>query len=146
MKSLRDAATRAEVVQRVRRLAPDTQRQWGTMDCTKMLAHVNESLRMATGELPVRFKKTPLRFRLVRNAVIYLLPFPKGTPTAPELISRTPEEFGAEADAFCRRVEAFPQEVPGGWPVHPVFGQLSAKDWGVLAYRHTDHHLRQFGV
>jgi len=27
-----------------------------------------------------------------------------------------------------------------------VFGRLSAKQWGVLMYRHVDHHLRQFGV
>jgi hypothetical protein len=32
------------------------------------------------------------------------------------------------------------------WPAHPAFGQLSRKDWGVLVYKHIDHHLRQFGV
>ena len=29
---------------------------------------------------------------------------------------------------------------------HPAFGKLSPRAWGVLAWRHTDHHLRQFGV
>jgi hypothetical protein len=32
------------------------------------------------------------------------------------------------------------------WPVHPLFGPLSARAWGVLTIRHCDHHLRQFGV
>jgi hypothetical protein len=32
------------------------------------------------------------------------------------------------------------------WPEHPAFGRLSASQWGVLAHRHVDHHLRQFGV
>ena len=27
-----------------------------------------------------------------------------------------------------------------------LFGQLSNDEWGVLGYRHLDHHLRQFGV
>ena len=31
-------------------------------------------------------------------------------------------------------------------PVHPAFGDITTQAWGVLAYRHTDHHLRQFGV
>lgn len=32
------------------------------------------------------------------------------------------------------------------WPEHPAFGKLSTKDWGVLVYRHIDHHFKQFGV
>jgi hypothetical protein len=29
---------------------------------------------------------------------------------------------------------------------HAVFGAMTATDWYRWAYRHTDHHLRQFGV
>jgi hypothetical protein len=32
------------------------------------------------------------------------------------------------------------------WPLHPIFGRMSLRAYGVLAYKHTDHHLRQFGV
>ena len=32
------------------------------------------------------------------------------------------------------------------WPVSPVFGKLTRKDYGVLSYRHLDHHLTQFGA
>jgi hypothetical protein len=32
------------------------------------------------------------------------------------------------------------------WPVHPIFGTLSPLAWGVLVYRHVDHHFTQFGV
>lgn len=28
----------------------------------------------------------------------------------------------------------------------PAFGRLTRPAWGVLSYRHIDHHLRQFGV
>ena len=31
-------------------------------------------------------------------------------------------------------------------PETPAFGPLSARGWGVLTYRHLDHHLLQFGV
>jgi hypothetical protein len=29
---------------------------------------------------------------------------------------------------------------------HPFFGKMSAKEWGLIAHKHMDHHLRQFGV
>ena len=29
---------------------------------------------------------------------------------------------------------------------HPAFGDISYDDYGVLIAKHTDHHLRQFGV
>jgi len=29
---------------------------------------------------------------------------------------------------------------------HPLFGALTATEWGKFSYRHADHHLRQFGV
>ena len=32
------------------------------------------------------------------------------------------------------------------WPLHPAFGRLSTNEWGVLGYKHTNHHLTQFGV
>ena len=31
-------------------------------------------------------------------------------------------------------------------PVHGFFGTMSVADWQRWAYKHTDHHLRQFGV
>jgi len=29
---------------------------------------------------------------------------------------------------------------------HGVFGKMSVADWQRWAYKHTDHHLRQFGL
>jgi hypothetical protein len=32
------------------------------------------------------------------------------------------------------------------WAAHPAFGRMSHRAWGVLGYRHLDHHFRQFGI
>ena len=32
------------------------------------------------------------------------------------------------------------------WAVHPMFGPLSGQEWGLLCWKHMDHHLRQFGA
>ena len=31
-------------------------------------------------------------------------------------------------------------------PMHGNFGTMSVRDWQRWAYRHTNHHLRQFGI
>jgi hypothetical protein len=31
-------------------------------------------------------------------------------------------------------------------PVHGFFGTMSVADWQRWAYKHADHHLRQFGL
>jgi hypothetical protein len=29
---------------------------------------------------------------------------------------------------------------------HPIFGELTEREWMRWGYLHTDHHFRQFGV
>jgi hypothetical protein len=31
-------------------------------------------------------------------------------------------------------------------PTHGFFGDMSVRDWQRWAYKHSDHHLRQFGL
>ena len=102
---------------------------------------------MADGKLPARNWKGILRSPPVRYLAIHWLPFPKGVPTAPELISRDPAGFSEELDAVRRGIQSFAtMDRNRTWPEHPAFGFISSETWGVLGYRHTDHHLRQFGV
>ena len=104
---------------------------------------------MALGELPVKpsgkrvFQVFPLK-----HLLLYLAPFPKGAPTAPELLQGVPsddfETDKARLGELLTRIAHGPHEGPG--PAHPLFGALSRQEWGVATYKHTDHHLRQFGV
>lgn len=147
-KSLFHDASQAELRARLSRLDAATPARWGTMACPRMLAHVADALRMATGELPVPARRVPLlRNPLVRHLILYWLRFPKGAPTAPQLVKRAPESCDAEiraVDALLTRFVDRPVGEP--LPEHPAFGRLSREQWGVLGYKHMDHHLRQFGV
>ena len=142
-----ERGARDELARRMESIPPERRPLWGKMSSGQMLAHVNASLAMATGELPTKPKRTPLATPLVRWLVIYKMPWPKGTPTAPELLSTPPGEWAAELARFRELLERAGTRSPDGdWPRHPAFGQLKGKDWGVLTYRHLVHHLRQFGV
>ena len=143
-----DPSVRASFAARVKRLNRDSKAEWGKFNATGMLAHLNDSYRMFTGELKCKPKNLPLRFTPIKQLVIYVAPFPKGAPTAPELLARCDSAvLEEEKNAFEAMITRLSTVKPGD-PLteHPAFGALTYKAYGVLMARHTDHHLRQFGV
>jgi hypothetical protein len=147
MKSAWNISDRRELQRRVEALRPETRGRWGSMTAPQMVAHLADSLRMALGDLSCTPKKSPIRYTPLKQLIIYWLPFPKGVPTAVELITRAPATWQAEIDALNSLLEQFARrDRTGQWPDHPAFGRMHGTAWGVLVYRHMDHHLRQFGV
>jgi hypothetical protein len=148
MATMWDPSTRQHFQDRVDRLTPSVTPQWGKFHVAGMLAHLNDSYRMAIGELPVKSKWFPFRYPPLRQLVVYALPFPKNAPTAPELLARCGSaEFEAERHTFHEWMERLGHITSDSQLVpHPAFGNLTHKAYGVLMARHCDHHLRQFGV
>jgi len=147
MKTMHSEMDRRIIGERIRRLAPEAMPGWGKMNAPQMVVHLTDAVRMATGALPVKPKKSVVRFTPLKQLLLYVLPFPKGLPTARELITRAPAEWSGEVTALFSAIESFAARDPAKpWPDHPIFGAMSRRDWGVLAHRHFDHHLRQFGV
>jgi hypothetical protein len=146
-KSIFQARARAELQQRLATLTPDRAPLWGKMNAPKMVVHLADALKMALGELPVKPRKVPLRFPIIKQLVIYVLPWPKGTPTAPELLARAPAAWNGEIVTLSALIEKFSTRTAREpWPPHPAFGKMSGRLWGALVYRHCDHHFTQFGV
>lgn len=147
MKSLFNPSDHRELQERVQRLKTNQKPQWGSMSAVQMVAHLADSLRMASGELEVAPKKLPFRYSPLKEFVLYVLPVPKGLPTAPELIARKPGDWTEEIADLRDQLNGLVQRGSEALaPEHPAFGSLSARQWGVLIYKHMDHHLRQFGV
>jgi hypothetical protein len=147
MKSLFNPRDHRELQDRVQRLRTDQKPVWGRMSTVQMVAHLADSLRMASGELEVAPKKVPFRYSPLKEFVLYVLPIPKSLPTSPELIARKPGDFTAEVAELRDQLNGLVQRGAEALaPEHPAFGRLSARQWGVLIYRHMDHHLRQFDV
>ena len=143
-----EAATRADICRRVNRLTVDSKAQWGRLDAAGMMAHLNDGLRMAMGELACAPKKAPIRFFPLKQLILYVLPFPKGAPTAPELLARCNQaDLKAEQEAFMTLAQrAAAKASSDEWPEHPAFGEMSHKAWGKLIAKHAEHHLKQFGA
>ena len=146
MASFYDPARRQELLDRLGGLRADRQAAWGKFTAPKMVQHLIESLKMVTGESTPRPRPFPLQF-LVRPGVIHLLPWPKGAPTAPELLAGKPTTWEADVAKLRDRIAQLPVPADDApLPPHPAFGPMSKRDWGVLLYRHLDHHFTQFGI
>jgi hypothetical protein len=146
--SMWDPSVRSSFVDRLKKLTADTKPGWGKLHASGMLAHLNDSYRMTIGELHVKSKNLPLRYTPIKQLVIYVLPFPKGAPTAPELIARCEGAVLAdEKTAFEQMFAKLASVSPGATlPPHPAFGALTYNTYGALLARHTDHHFKQFGL
>ncbi len=146
-RTLWNEGDRLAIAARVAQLTPDTRPLWGSFDAPQMVCHITDTLRWATGDVRCEPKRSFLRYPVIKTLVMFHLPWPKGVPTSPELIARpTGGLAGAKCSAFSRRwTRSDKRPIEGPWPEHAAFGRLSGAQWGRLLYRHTDHHLTQFG-
>lgn len=147
MPTVFDNNARAGLVARLEKLTPVHRPQWGKFNAQQVLVHLAGPLRAAMGEMPVAPKNGPFRFWVVKKIIIYWAPWPKGAPTAPEFIPSATGDWTrskAEVKAALERFAANGEK--GIWSEHPAFGRLTGRDWGVLQWKHFDHHLRQFGL
>lgn len=152
MRSLLNGDDRQALCARVCELTEASVPRWGRMDVAGMLGHLCNASYMALGELRVtRRGSDALRVfpakHVLKYLLLYVVPFPKGAGTSPELIVSEPGQVGenkALLQSLLERFGAGPTEGPG--PEHGLLGTLSRREWGVLVYKHVDHHLRQFGV
>jgi Protein of unknown function (DUF1569) len=146
--SILNDADRTAIRQRIDSVTSTSAARWGRMDAKAMLAHLRQSALMALGDLPVACKsKRMFQVFPIKHVILHVVPFPKGAPTAPELLVPVEGDVDAirsELVSLVERIGAGPRE--GDGPVHPLFGRLSFEEWGVATYKHTDHHLRQFGA
>ena len=148
MGSILNDADRKAICRRVGSVTNASVPKWGRMDVQAMLTHLRQSALMALGELPVAGKgKRAFQLFPIRYLLLNVAPFPKGAPTAPELLVpdvAPVDSIRSELLSLVERIGAGPRE--GYGPVHPLFGRLSFREWGVATYKHMDHHLRQFGA
>jgi uncharacterized protein with PQ loop repeat len=151
-RTLADSHCRTKLLGRVKALRPDSARRWGRMTAHQMVCHLSDCNRVALGEVVVTVPPTRLPRAVVKWVSLYTpLPWPAGLPTNPELdqdvAGTRPGDFARDVAALEATVERLASRSGrGDWARHPDFGEMSEGDWYRWAYRHMDHHLRQFGV
>jgi hypothetical protein len=149
MKNLFQPDAVSDVISRIDILTPTTQRQWGKMDVSQMMAHCGTTMDMACGELNLpRLWIGRLLGPLVRSQFTNDRPFSKNGPTDKKLKITDARDFDREKEHLEQRIRQFHAAGPAGCTTHPhpFFGSITPQEWATGMYKHLDHHLRQFGV
>lgn len=151
MTTLADARMLAELVDRLGRLRPDSERRWGTLTAAEMLCHLGDCSRSLLGgsAQPRAHRGRPV---LKWVALYSPMPWPKARiRTRPEV---DPHDRGSRPGAFegdragaIEGLHALAAAPADAFPTtHFIFGPMGVHDWRRWGYLHTDHHLRQFGL
>lgn len=138
---------RSRLLARMDEVSPPRMPRWGTMNAEQMVKHVTAQLELSLGDLDVEPRSSWLGRWPMRHILIHWAPWPKSAPTAPELIKFSDAHWDEARAKFKQTFDQVVARGAGGqFAPHPLFGKLSTNSWGVLMYRHMDHHLRQFGL
>ena len=147
VKNLFDPAVKQEVIARINKLTPQSERQWGKMNVSQMLAHLQPAIKIAYG---THKPKGHFFFKLIlpffKSKLWDDKPYKKGLPTDQTFIMTGSEkDFEKEKAATIELINQFSEPNLNG-ERHPVFGKMSKENWSKAIWKHIDHHLQQFGV
>ena len=148
MKTIFDTTVRKELIDRVNNLSPNSPTLFGKMKAPQGLHHINGALQMYLGELSFPYHGNNFKSAILRLFTFSPMPIPKEkAQTVPPLISEGEYDIEAEKARFADLIERVASQANlAEWPVSPIFGKLTVDKYGKLGYKHTDHHLKQFGV
>jgi hypothetical protein len=139
-----------EIKERMAHLRPDSQRQWGKMNVAQMLAHCSAWMEMAAGlNSPPRNLIGRIFGRVAKSKVLNSKePIRRNMPSEKSLIVSQQRDFAAERQRLLEWTDRFASGGPAKCTKHPhcFFGPMTPTEWATLAYKHLDHHLRQFGA
>ena len=140
-----------DVLRRLERLSATAQPKWGALTPSTLVCHLADPVRLALGEKSASRVRSPIGLPGIAHLVVWVLPWPKGAPAAPEFLPGTgmtpPGDFERDKRTLVDLLKRF-SAVPADRALvsNPVFGSLSRRAWGRLMWRHLDHHLRQFDL
>jgi hypothetical protein len=152
MKTLSNPDCKQEILTRLALIYPDTPRRWGKMSAPQMICHLSDAFLGVMGDKPIEIPRGVNLWPLMKRWALYT-PFkwPRGVRTRPEMdqyIGGTrPTQFDRDMRALLATIEKFTtQPRTFQFRPHPMFKEMSEKDWMRWGFLHTDHHLRQFGA
>lgn len=149
MNSIYDKAANDSMIARINKLTPESKALWGKMNAAQMCRHCAIAIDIAfgKGDLKVNFLMKLLG-KMLKKKVFYGGEMGKNSPTAKEFIitenldlEKTKAELITNFSRFASEGKSVIKTIN-----HPFWGKMTYEDWDALMWKHTDHHLKQFGV
>jgi hypothetical protein len=148
MHTLFEATTATEILNRLEKIQADTPPLWGKMNAAQMMAHCQAPFESFFSQKQLRRGLIGYLFgRVAKKKLFSEKPWPRSLPTAKAYTITNQREFNKEKEKLIGWINRFASE---GYTVttstHPFFGKMSSQEWALLAYKHMNHHLTQFGA
>jgi len=147
MKTIFDKTTKYELIARINSVNEHTTAQWGKMDIYQMLKHCSLFEEMALGK--TKYKRAFIGKLFGRIALRKVLkddaPLEHNTPTQPEFRITGSGDVEGQKAAWIRLIGEYDNFSNNNF-IHPFFGKMTKEQIGQMAYKHADHHLRQFNA
>lgn len=149
LKSVFQDETRKELIDRINSLHPNSKALWGKMNIYQMTRHCTIWDEWVQGiNNPVYkqeflgriFGKRALKSNTKDNK-----PLSKGMPAGKGFTVKEKEgDIESQKKIWASLVANYKNYQNPNF-IHDFFGQMTYEQIGVFAYKHADHHLRQFG-
>jgi hypothetical protein len=136
-----------DITGRLIKISPVSKSLWGKMDVSQMLHHLNITMEAPLGKITIPSEENIIA-RLFFKSILYNdKSFGHGSRTAKSFIVKNRYNFEDEKTKAQENLkEIFNRNINGLYNPHIVFGKLTAEQWGMHFYKHTDHHLKQFNL
>lgn len=148
MKSVFDKEIRDELITRIHSLNENSHALWGKMNIYQMLTHNEIWQQLMLGKIKSKrvFMGRLLGQTALKNVLRNDAPLRKNTPTTPEVIAKEKSgDLEIQRKKWINGIEEYANFSDDEF-MHPFFGKMTRQEVGYFAYKHNDHHLRQFGV
>jgi hypothetical protein len=116
-----------------------------------MVQHLADAMEAVSRGIAIQAPPSPLRNGAVRFLVLRSpIEWAHNFPTVPELDLRgkpkpDPARFDADRERLREGFRRFAAlDASSLSREHPYFGPMTHEEWMLWAWRHADHHLRQF--
>ncbi|MDB5119840.1 MAG: hypothetical protein JWN56_1058 [Sphingobacteriales bacterium] len=148
MKTIFDSISREELIARINALSENNTAQWGKMNLYQMLKHCSTWDEWILGKNNPVYKQAFIGKLFgkmaLKSATKDDSPLRRNTPTTPELIIK--ENMGDiefVKQKWMALIEEYAHYLNPNF-IHVFFGKMTMEQIGIMAYKHADHHLRQF--
>ncbi|TSJ47787.1 DUF1569 domain-containing protein [Fluviicola chungangensis] len=148
MKTIFDEETRNELIVRIQNIPENAQAQWGKMNLYQMLTHCKTWEEWIQGKGNHRYKQGFIGKLFGRMALKKITrddqPFNRGVPTSGQFKVKEPNgDISKKKHEWIQLIQAY-ENYSNPTFIHDFFGRMTKEQIGLMAYKHTDHHLRQF--
>lgn len=150
MKTIYDKQTQEELIKRINLLNEYNKRLWGKMTVRQMVKHCLVWDEMNFGKMNLKqifigrlFGKMALKSFLKEDS-----PVKRNLGTLPELkiTEDIKEDLQSLKEQWIASIQKYADLGDNHEYIHSFFGKMNRAQIGLMAYKHTDHHLRQFGA